>query len=444
MLDDVDVVESYKELNKSGRTEIPREYIDNLPQGNSNITDLLRMAPSVQFSESYRSSLTGGEIAPEEMSISGGKTYQNLFMVDGINNTSILDPAGFTPFGGNSIGGHSQKLFVNSSIVDSMTLYDSNIPASFGGFMGGVVDIKTRMPEKEFGGSISYRTTRSEWAEIFFEGTPEDKYKFENSGVYTKQPKFEKHFYDLSLDVPVTDNTGFLIFYSRSESAIPLKSFDKWKEQWRKSENLFIKGVHNIDGSSYLELTTSYSPYESRYHLPDTMNSELNIKSGGLSGILKYVQEEGDSRLVLSLDASATETSRTAPNEYKKWIASGSKPWGYLLEPDTDDDGNPDNITSGVSAEGGFGSLEQEENAVNLKLDHTVGRFKLGGDHVISYGAVYSYISGTYNRSENAYSYIEGRLNADVVCNGDTGTCVDGEQYFNQRSITPASYVEAR
>ncbi|QAR33789.1 hypothetical protein EP073_10345 [Geovibrio thiophilus] len=443
VLDEVDVVESYKELNKSGRTEIPREYIENLPKGNANITDLLRMAPSVQFNESYRSSLTGGEIAPEELSISGGKPYENLFLVDGMNNTSILNPADFSPYDTDSIGGYSQKIFLDSSIVEKMTVYDSNVPASFSGFMGGVVDIKTRMPEKEFSGGVSYRTTRSEWAEIIVDGTLEDKYKFENSENSFKQPRFEKHFVNFYVDVPVTENTGFLIFYSRNESTIPLKFFDGWKEQSRVSENVFFKGVHNIDGGRYLEFSLSYMPYEGIYFTPNTLNSEFTIESGGFAGVAKYVREEGENKLSVSVDAASTESSKTAPNELKAWIASGSKPWGYLVETEIGNDGNPDNITSGVSREGGYGTVEQEEKALNLKLDHAIGSYRFGGEHLLSYGAVYSFISGRYYRPEDAYSYSGARLSADVVCNGDTGTCVDGEQYFYKRSITPATDVDA-
>lgn len=434
ILDDVEVRERFREKNVSGKTEITREYIDLLPKGNGNITDLLRMAPSVQFDESYRSSLTAGEIKPEELSISGGKPYQNLYMVDGMNNSSILDPAGDSIYRVNDVGGHAQKFFIDSSIVEKITLFDSNVPASYGGFLGGAVDVRTRMPAKEFGGKISYRTTRSEWTELHVD--PDNRERFESSSNSKNQPKFEKHFYTATLDVPVTDNTGFLLSYSRNESTIPLRSFGRWENDYRRSENFFIKGVHNIDGSSYLEVLASYTPYEAETFLANTRNSRYTVNSGGYSGVLNYVREKNDSKLTLHFDISASENSKEANDIYKAWVASGSKPWGYTVDSES---GSGESF----SREGGYGSIDKTEEAATFKIDHTVGKFKLAGLHSLSYGASVTRSGGTFDRANDGIVYNGAVLNADVICGGSTDTCVDGEQYFSKREITPATYVEA-
>ena len=80
------------------------------------------------------------------ISISGARPYENYFSVDGVGLNSLLDPLADGPTEVSSVPGHPQRTFINRNLIDSITVYDSNVPARYGYFLGGVVDAKTRLP----------------------------------------------------------------------------------------------------------------------------------------------------------------------------------------------------------------------------------------------------------------------------------------------------------
>ncbi len=59
-----------------------------------------------------------------------------------INND--LDPVDGSVVTNARLSSDEQGLYVDSRLIDSVTLYDANIPVEFGGFTGGVVDATTR------------------------------------------------------------------------------------------------------------------------------------------------------------------------------------------------------------------------------------------------------------------------------------------------------------
>jgi hypothetical protein len=432
ILDEVEVRHKITE-SKIGKTEIPREFIKSLPGGNGDVTDLLRVAPGIQYDENYRSSAAGGEIAPADISISGGRPYENLFLVDGIRNSSLLDPGSDNPNLAADVAGHPQKFFIDSWLLEDIAVYDSNVPASFDGFTGGVVDVNTKRPGKKFGGNLSYRTTRSEWAEIFVDDS--EKAIFKNSGDASRQPEFEKHFYSIAFDVPINDRTGFITSYKRNQSTIPLNYLGGWKEQERLNESFYIKGVHNIDGSSYIDAVFSTSPYENRYFTRNAKDSNFIIEGGGYFTAVNYYNEKNDQKFKLHADYSYAENNRKAPNVFRSWMASLNKDWGTIL--------NADPSTTALSSEGGFGSINKNEESFNFALDHTLKEFELLGSHTISYGISYTHTKGEYDRQDDAVVYNGFVQSAGVNCNGDLFTCVEGEQFLARREVTPASHVEA-
>ena len=167
IMEDMDVIETIGEGADSGITEIPRDMIELIPSGNQGVTDILKIAPGVQFSEDYRGASSAGEISPGQVSISGAAPYDNLFLLDGMSNSSLLDPASNNPNLASDVAGDPQKFFISQWLIDDVTLYDSDISAKYDGFQGGVVDVKTRKPGTKLGGNISYRGTNNYLTNFF-------------------------------------------------------------------------------------------------------------------------------------------------------------------------------------------------------------------------------------------------------------------------------------
>jgi hypothetical protein len=429
---DVEVRERVHEDAVVGRTEIPREVLENMPKGDGTISDLLRVAPGIQYDKNYRSSNTAGEIAPAEVSISGAKPYESLFLIDGMSNSNMLNPGSNDKVRIIDIGGNPQKFFLNSWLVEDITVYDSNIPASFGGFTGGVVDVTTKEPGKKFGGKLSYRTTKTGWTHYYID--EKDKNYFKESEGHLNQPNFRKDFYAAALNIPINDDMGFLVSYNRTDSVIPLRHFNGYKDTERLSETYFLKGLYNIDGTSYIDASVAYAPYVEKYFMSDTMDGEYNINGGGYFAVMNYYNGiKDDGEIKVHADYSFQEDSRTGSTDYHyNWIVSPYKPWGAVAE------GYDKDVSS---YEGGPGNLKKENGNLSLKFDHNLKPMGLWGTHRVSYGAAYNNIYGRQYRPEEYSQYQDATASPDVRCGGDMQTCIDGDQYFASRNTYPVSDV---
>lgn len=125
------------------------DALDAQVKGNGDIATALRSNPAVQFSDSNSSSRNMGEIRPDDFSINGAPYYQNLFLLDGATINNDIDPAFNVSGTGNpnnavDVPSSAQGIAVDVDLLESLTVYDANVPAAYGGFTGGVVDARSR------------------------------------------------------------------------------------------------------------------------------------------------------------------------------------------------------------------------------------------------------------------------------------------------------------
>lgn len=83
-------------------------------------------------------------------------------MIDGISATNNLNPANESDASSaTNISGMSQGYYLDVSLLDNVTLYDSFVPVEFGRFNGGVIDAKIkRFNADDSKVKLGYRTTR--------------------------------------------------------------------------------------------------------------------------------------------------------------------------------------------------------------------------------------------------------------------------------------------
>jgi len=413
------------DVRANGVSRLSREMIDRLPQGNGTINELLDVLPDVQFSETFKSSLTAGEILPPDVSISGGKVFQNLFLIDGLDNNSLLDPTASNPNDFADVPGHPQKLFLDSSLAEEVVLYDSNIPVRYGQFSGGVIDVVTRHPAERFSVNLDYRHTRDEWTE--FHLNEADRAGFKQSGSASAQPEFSKHQGGVSVDLPVNDRVGLLLDYHQLYSDIPLLHLGERKSQKRRNENFFLKGVFDQDADHSWDLTLLYAPYEADYFVQDAADSGFVINGGGLTTTLNHYRFFEQGSIQFQVAFSDSENSREAPQNWRLWAATDSRPWGRL-------------VGSDYSREGGFGNLDKEQQDVHVNVDVNWDLEPRGDlEQHLNGGLQASWTRGRYQRSQQAVVYKESRLTPDVICGADLFACIDGEQFLTRRNVYRAS-----
>jgi len=418
------------ETRAAGKRKLKKSVIRSLPGGNGNATDMLRILPGITLDDGYRNTETGGEIQPAEMSISGGKFYQNNFSIDGMSNNSRLDPANKDTDDRNDVPGHSQSMFLDADLIKSISVYDSNVPAEFGGFTGGVVNAETVDPGPVFGGKVSYRGTGSclTWFHV-----PENRrHVFEHSSDSDAQPDFQKHDGGIFLNIPLTDNSGVIVSCNLLYSRIPLEYFGHTKSQWRMSQQYFAKYVYDISDESSIEYFINYSPYRGEYFKSTAKDSDYNIWGGGFGTGTVFSSVFNSGELTINAGYSRNENCRRAPKNYKSWIITDSKPWGN------------ESSTAQFSKEGGYGDLDKVQHSAEVQSHFQFSDFNfLFMNHLIKTGVSYQWLMGIYDRKETSYNYRCARANTDVISNGNSEDCVEGEQFFTERTVSEKSYVNA-
>ncbi|MHB8709381.1 MAG: TonB-dependent receptor, partial [Desulfuromonadales bacterium] len=412
----------------SGASILAGETLRQLPLKNGSIAEAITVLPHVQAGEAQRTSERGGEILPPLISISGARPYENYYSVDGVGLNSLLDPLADSPTAISNVPGHPQRTFIQRDLIDSVTVYDSNVPARYGHFLGGVVDAKTRMPAKRFGGSISDRMTQDEWASQHIDESKEDE--FSNATDHNYQPDYLKHDGSLTLDIPLDENSGLLAAYTTLRSEVKLTHLGQARDQDKILDNYFLKYAWNPVSPWSLELSGTYTPSEETFFLKNYRDSDFTIDRGGysLNGILTRKLAAGNVSLAMAY--LATENSRTAPNESKRWQFAPSTNWGQSF--------------STYSFEGGYGDLETEEESLQFKADVSLDPVQAGAvSHAISYGFAYTRDGGSYDRTESAYIYNSSKLSKTVICADGDSACIAGEQFLDARNVYAAESASA-
>lgn len=421
-LPDITVVDTAK-VTTPGQSVLSQQTLQALPQGDGAITDLLKVLPGIQFSETSNSSLTGGEILPAEISISGGRVYDNSFLIDGISNNSLLDPSSDNPASSVNVPGHSQELFLDTSLVDTISVYRSNISARYSGFSGGVIAVETRDPSKTFGGELSMRSTRSEWTSFYVD--PEDEEDFYASKEADRQPEFRKYYGNASVDVPLNENMGVLMAYSKSYSKIPLWTLGDKHDQSRVLENYFVKTLYEPSDSTALRVTFLSSPYDGQYFHDDVKDSDYHIEGGGWSFLMSLEHDFPCAKTEWLLGYRTSKNSRRAPSDYYNYRVTSSVDWGDKY-----------------SRAGGYGDIDTEQKTLSLASHVEWHPFELWGiEHAWISGITFERSKGEYQREEATNS--GWKTSDSVVCEEDDPFCIEGEQYAYSMVVYPEDDADA-
>jgi hypothetical protein len=388
------MVHGQREPLTDASTTIDKTIIDGFPCNNGNINEILSFLPDIQYSETANLSTQGGEIVPSAVSISGGKSFENNFMIDGLGNNSLLDPDANNPVSHEDVPGHAQQIFLDASLVDQITLYDSNVPASYGNFKGGVVQAATIEPGHEFGGSLFYRTTRDAWTK--FHIAPSAKTGFEDSEDHNQQPKFKKHHAGFDIHLPVSSHLRLLAAYRLQLATIPLQHLGETRNQSRRNETFLIKLTSELTRSSELTLSWIYSPYEARYFKKYFRDSDFTIHGGAYVANAEYRTVLPFADLHLQAGYTEGENSREGPAN-------------MVLTQRTD---------GSWEQEGFPGDIEKTQQSFQFKPDLEFHRFFTGPvSHEINTGFDFQYIRGTSRRDGTSYLdyyYLDGSAKRKV------------------------------
>ncbi|RUO61804.1 TonB-dependent receptor plug domain-containing protein [Pseudidiomarina insulisalsae] len=406
-------------LTLAGEYNLSRDYLDGLPQGNGNITDMLLTLPGVQSSDSALSADLQGEIRAQLLSISGAQPWQTGFYFNGVNNNSRLDPAASSasPAQINDVQGHPQATFINQSLVDNVTVYDSNVPARFGGFAGGVVDVqpRQRMP-REPSVTLSYRGSESSWNQ--YRVIDERDYNGEDAAQTDSEafeaPQFSKRTLSLSASTPIGADYALDLALSRTTSTMTEYSLRQNEPTARESVSARLALTSYAWGLDEVRLSATHSPYEGGYLLTDVKDSRFDIEGGGQTLLISARHKEGAALFRSSLSYATSQNSRTAPNVYLPWYRAAGKSWGL----------NVGEVP--FSVEGGYGDIDKEQQTLTWRGSAKFDAWSWGNsDHQLELGLESNYLELSRRRTETGLVYNAPFRDANIDCRGMTLDCIE-------------------
>lgn len=418
------------------RTIDPRT-IESLPSGNGDITSLLRTNPSVQFDDSQLSGKAPGEISPANVSINGARYWQNLFVVDGMTMNNDIDP-GSTTDSYDQVAGRSQGLALDTELLQDIKVYDSNVPASFGGFNGGVIEANTRNPTKDLHGKVSTQMTRSSWTRYHVDKNDPDLDEFEAGYGNSNQPEFDKLISRATLEGYLTDNFGLIGSFSRKDSTIPTRTFalsqnsaqaTEEHEQTRRIDNYFLKSVWQINDDWALDVSLTHAPETAHTYGPNSLYSGRDTTAGGDGVSARLVWNAPLASVEQILSWSELENSRSSESDYLTvWRTSTTKNWSSLA----------------TATEGGLGDIEQEQKDLSYKLKADWNSFRTFGlEHSLQTGLELSQSSTSYDRSSGYTSNSIAGMTRTSTCVGNDPLCSIGKtlngwdgQYAKTKTVT--------
>lgn len=386
------------------------EQIEKRPQANSNLTDLLRSHPVVQFSNSSQNGMSQGEIKPDSISIHGSRPYQGLFSLDGMRMNNDLDPVdagnGVTMASGTS---SEQGFYLDSRLIDSLEVYDSNISARYSGFTGGVVEATSRSWRGGQGGRIYYRHSDAGWNETFTDSRLD--FDSANNSVDRParfQPKYQKSDYGAWAETQLAENLGVVVSASRRDSKIPMRDLGGTgfrfegddlvdfenpagnRLQRRQSDNVSAKFSLYATPETTLHWTVLYSGYEEQMFQNTVGGSGYTSDHNGLGSILKLEHLTGLGRLDLTASYRHMTDERDSDEDYRVMVRDFSTGWN-----------NPRTFQYG-----GPGSLKSYQESAELSGQFAFDRVETGPiGHRVTTGAGLNQVDAEFKRDDTYYSH---------------------------------------
>lgn len=409
-------------LDTIGNTTLSREEIGRQVTGRGDVNLLARTMNNVQF-DSARGSITEDtilNIRPALLSISGGRTYENNFVVEGLSTTSVTDTTNTNIHAFDRVMGHPQTTFVNPDLVDKITVYTNDVPAQYGGFTGGLVELELRDPSGRWGAGGGFGYTSSDLTH--YKTAPEHR-----SDAMPEKPTFHKESYDFYSDIPLSTKAALLVAWSRETSTLDntqrMASYGLGvRSATSVKDNYLAKLLYRLSPETKLRFTTVYTPYEQE-------NYEQGLKRQDNNGWL-----------------NKAELSRTT--ERGELTAYAGYQWGddsRKQDPDLytyKNFGAGDQVdwvadSSATGARGGNGDMDSTQRDIPVGFKYVYALTRSGK---LAFGADYSYTQARKQRpiTNNAYrhqSIASAVLDPSIVSafGRDDWTVLEGEQALNYR-----------
>lgn len=475
----------------TGTSTFDANNVQMRANGGGDANSFLRNLPNVQYQNnaSTNAGTSAGDVLntkPALMSISGGRTYENNFILNGVSISNITGAQDYaasnilkdndTPNAANIYGMSPQNIYVPADFIGKATVIDSNASAEYGQFQGGVVVYDLAAPPTgRYQASVSASRETSRTASYIL-ATPDGK-----NSLNVAPPAYDKTKLAASVGAPITKDFSFIAQASRQEAntSTPLVFPLIGDRAAQNSDNTFMRfaatartdiGKFTFD-TSYTHYFQNWDWYRGHNMVLDTDTSGTNSKleyETKLAGLRVDSVGLGNVNLVSRAYYNTNETQNNSDSNYelirsRQRLNKVGNTWTQAYLASSVGDGwcatvNPATYPLNGSAvwnciEGGFGNQLQGQNdyGVDAKLTGNVllGNFKLGAE-VKQYeghrARSEDFITGTspfvIADDGKVYSTLLGNQVASVA--GGIFHCAPGDMLCSEKEIFPSYSVSPK
>lgn len=410
----------------SGSFTFTQQSIEDRAPGTGDVNELLSQLPTAHFSRSGAAATrdTLRDLRPTEVSISGGRPSENLFLIDGVGVNSMMELLDPTLTSGSAIhydsvaGASAQSNWVDSSLVGEMTVRDSNVSAEYGRFTGGVVDIVTRDPSAMFGMRAGYSYTGDSLTH--YKLSPNLEAQLANN--LPDKPRYGRERWNVSADLPINENLSLLAAYSRSEAY----TTSTWSaglgageyDSLSTSENFLLKMAATLPGDLRFTAQVNHAPYRSDTTRSSAIDGLIVTHGGGTTARMELSGARGEAEWSIKASHALADNDRETAQDYYTRPSQGED-WCLI----------------GTCYEGGMGPINQRQKDTNL--NGTWSQPFWGGD--LRLGFDFSNVDAEKVRLGDSHVYSVPTYHAATVCAvAMDRACVAGRYALATMVVYPA------
>ncbi|ANY16656.1 TonB-dependent receptor [Bordetella pseudohinzii] len=375
---------------------LPREHIftrseiQATPAANRDLSSLISTLPSIRLDNAAADSADRGSLDVPNIVIHGASPYQNLFLLNGVDATSRVDPANKDRQLG-SVPGNPQAYFLDTALLGEVRVFDSGIPVEYGTFTGGVVDARLRRPSGGNHVEFGYRWNGSNLTRQKIPDYDAEQWAQGEPGF---SPTWRKRFYTVTTDLSLGEQSAVILGGSRRESRIgrwrlgSANHLDQLEHDnyLDRVDNFIATFNHQPSAATTVELDVKHA--NRREHLVSNVSRDTDWRNQHIAQGLG-VNLEHDTRLGLwSLRAGLdgfNSRQRSAHNAFVQ----------HEFE-----DGRPE------FSSGGYGKSERGQRNLTLDARLDIEPWQHGALRLSPYvGAQLEHVSARFKRYQVAYSY---------------------------------------
>jgi len=436
------LVEGGRSSAALGKSVISSSEIESMAGDTTNLTDLLKGNGAVRFSRSSSTSANSASMRPDEVSIHGQSHYQNSYVIDGISANNDLNPGDSEDTYSNPIsptnlsmlsGSSSQSYYVDPDALESVTVYDSNVPVEFGGFLGGVISSKLKRYDGEDYLSVKYAISKDEWDEMHGdEDLAEDLANGDSiEGEYT--PEYLKQRYTFTGAQGITDKLGMTFTASRATSAFD-QSYVKnigntvYGKQGVEYDDTVDNVMARFDYKASQDLDVGVSMlYANRYHdgVTNASYDSKFVKSHQATGIgfdTVFRTNSGVLKTLLSYDEAKDTLDSDDSTYIYHYVDYYNGNWPYS---------------------GGYGNVNQQQNSAKFTVEWLQNAFGVGSyEHSLQTGLELGYKKMFYEVEGDIVSQNYRCINSGCADSNGDGVIDYDDEYLRITNIIAANKLE--